>query len=91
MIFVGKDGQGRTTATDIASSNRLLGNENDADDMVFLTLWMRLASHFYIQQAVAMGKLDLMILIGFFLYGKQLHFLVAARQAVSPVVYELHE
>jgi hypothetical protein len=41
----------------------LLGHKQDAGDLVFNALWMRLRAHFHIQEAVTVLEQRLMILI----------------------------
>jgi hypothetical protein len=65
MFLIGEDGGGRAFLTDVASTDRLFGDEENAADMMLLALWMRFASDFHIQQTVSMGEYGKMIYIGF--------------------------
>lgn len=92
MILIGEYRSSRSIALDVASPDRLLCYQDDAGDLMVLTLRMGFFTHLDIQETVPTCNDWQVILVGliFRFCRKKLHALSATGQRVPAVIDELH-
>lgn len=93
MILIGEYRSSRSIALDVASPDRLLCYQDDAGDLMVLTLRMGFFTHLDIQEAVPTCNdwQVVFIRLVFRLCRHRLHALAATGQGMPAVIDELHQ